>query len=501
MANLTLAPVAYQTVLDANGNPVAGAKITTYVAGTTTLATTYTDQAGATPNANPIVADAAGRFVAYVTPGASYKFAFADSTGASIRTQDNIPAVPASAINLDVTGTAGEGLTAGEAVYLSDGSGGKTAGSWYGADSAQTYSSVLPVVGMATAVIASGSSGTIRIGGQPTGLSALVIGTTYYVGTAGAVTSTAPTNRRVIGVADTTSSLIMAANPAPPLVDVSICEGRLTLTTGTPVTTADVTAATTLYFTPYKGNRIALFDGTNWVLRSFAELSIAVPATTSQMYDVWAYDNAGVTTLELLAWTNDTTRATALATQDGVYVKTGATTRRYLGSFRTTAVSGQTEDSLAKRLVSNYANRVRRPMRVLEATDSWNYTTATWRQANGATGNQLAMVIGVAEVPIDVTLQAHASNTNAGVAMSVAVKADSTTTPTFQFTSIIGTNYSPVAAYIVPITAHVTEIPPVGYHFYAWLEFSAATGTTTWYGDNGGATAGPSSGLLAVIEG
>lgn len=40
--------------------------------------------------------------------------------------------------------------------------------------------------------------------------------------------------------------------------------GRLTLTTGTPITTSDVTASTSVYFTPYKGNRIALFNGCSW---------------------------------------------------------------------------------------------------------------------------------------------------------------------------------------------------------------------------------------------
>ena len=41
--------------------------------------------------------------------------------------------------------------------------------------------------------------------------------------------------------------------------------GRLTLTSGTPVTTNDVTAATTIYYTPYKGNAIQLYNGTNWI--------------------------------------------------------------------------------------------------------------------------------------------------------------------------------------------------------------------------------------------
>ena len=139
----------------------------------------------------------------------------------------------------------------------------------------------------------------------------------------------------------------------------NIVNGRITLSTGVPVTTSDVTAATTIYFTPYQGNNISLYDGSAiWNVISFTELSIAVPATTATMYDVFCYNNSGAATLEVLAWTNDTTRATALVLQNGVYVKSGATTRRYLGSFRTTGVSGQTEDSVANRFVWNYYNRV-----------------------------------------------------------------------------------------------------------------------------------------------
>ena len=102
-----------------------------------------------------------------------------------------------------------------------------------------------------------------------------------------------------------------------------ICNGRLTLTSVTPITTSDVTAATTIYFTPYKGNRIFLYNttSTKWELFEFSEISIAVPATTGTNYDVWGYNSSGSATLEVLAWTNDTTRATAIALQNGVYVK------------------------------------------------------------------------------------------------------------------------------------------------------------------------------------
>lgn len=97
-------------------------------------------------------------------------------------------------------------------------------------------------------------------------------------------------------------------------------------------------AGSTLYWTPYRGNRTSLYDGTRWKVHAVAESSIALTGLTSgKPYDVFLYDNAGTPTLELLVWTSDTVRATALALQDGVYVKSGATTRRYLGTIYTTA--------------------------------------------------------------------------------------------------------------------------------------------------------------------
>jgi hypothetical protein len=261
--------------------------------------------------------------------------------------------------------------------------------------------------------------------------------------------------------------------------------GRLTLTTGTPVTTSDVTAAETIFYTPFKGNTIALFDGTNWKQFAFSELSIDVPDAT-QMNDVFVYDNAGTVTLELTAWTNETTRATALTTQNGVLVKTGALTRRYVGSFySTTAGNGQTEDSLAKRYVWNYYNRVRKTMRVVEATNTWSYSTATYRQANASTANQLDYVQGVSEDPVSAEVLAIAANTNANVSLRVGVGVDSTSANSAQ---IVELNTTQVANQPLGFGARYEGFPGVGRHFLAWLEHSAATATTTWIGDNGDAT-------------
>jgi hypothetical protein len=294
---------------------------------------------------------------------------------------------------------------------------------------------------------------------------------------------------------DLSSGIIPAARLGTPFV----CDGRLTLTSGTPVTTSDVTAATTLYFTPYKGSRIALYDGSGtWTVYAFTEKSIAIPATTSQMYDVFMFDNSGTPALELLAWTNDTTRATALTTQDGVLVKTGATTRRYLGSVRTTTVSGQTEDSFAKRFVWNYYNRQKRVLRVFEATDSWTYTTAAWRQANNSTVNQLAVVVGVAEVPVEARVQVGVANSAGGVPIAVSIREDSVGNPAA--ISTFGQMHT-TASFVSQIHAMLTTFPAVGYHIYIWQEYSNATGTTTWYGDNGAGNIGPNSGIVGSIEG
>ncbi len=146
---------------------------------------------------------------------------------------------------------------------------------------------------------------------------------------------------------------VRVAQESYPYCDNRVCDGRLTLTTATPVTTSDVTAAATVYFTPYAGNRIALYDGAAWTMLTFAEISIALGTLTNDLpYDVFAYNNAGVVACEILAWTSKTARATALVLQDGVLSKTGALTRRYLGSFHTTATT-TTEDSLVKRLLFN----------------------------------------------------------------------------------------------------------------------------------------------------
>lgn len=84
---------------DNNGDPLSGGKLYTYAAGTTTPAVTYTSNSGATPHANPIILDSAGRVPSeiWLTSSAFYKFRLDTSTDVTIWTKDNVPGILATA--------------------------------------------------------------------------------------------------------------------------------------------------------------------------------------------------------------------------------------------------------------------------------------------------------------------------------------------------------------------------------------------------------------------
>lgn len=98
---------------DDNGVPLAGGKIYTYAAGTTTPLATYTARDGLTPNTNPIILDAAGRTPQQIwaTDGLLYKYVVMTSTNVLIRTWDNIGGVEiASNLQDDLANTTNNAL-------------------------------------------------------------------------------------------------------------------------------------------------------------------------------------------------------------------------------------------------------------------------------------------------------------------------------------------------------------------------------------------------------
>lgn len=93
--NLSAFAGAGAQFFDANGVPLSGGLLYTYLAGTSTPATTFTSPSGTTNNTNPIVLNAAGRTPAeiWVNGGVFYKFILKTSTYVQIGSYDNIPAI------------------------------------------------------------------------------------------------------------------------------------------------------------------------------------------------------------------------------------------------------------------------------------------------------------------------------------------------------------------------------------------------------------------------
>lgn len=247
--------------------------------------------------------------------------------------------------------------------------------------------------------------------------------------------------------------------------------------------------SSTLRFAPFGGDRVALYDGTSWTLHNFSEISLTLSGLTSGAnYDVFLYNNSGTLTLELTAWTSDTARATALTTQDGVYVKSGVATRRYLGTIRTVSTSA-TEDSGggiitqvgAKRFVWNYCHRHHRRISVKDTTATWTYSTSDYRQAGGAAGNKVEVVSGLPEAIVNIAAYAVVSSTSTLDTLSTAVGEDSTTTP--DAICFIQNGRSQVSSVGISATAQLVKTVPLGYHAYNWLEWSQGNGTTTWAGE------------------
>lgn len=99
--NLSYLAGAAAQFFDNDGNIVSGGKLYTYLAGTSTPATTYTTSTGLIANANPVALNSAGRPVSaggslvevWLTAGVSYKFILTDANDVQIWSYDNIQGV------------------------------------------------------------------------------------------------------------------------------------------------------------------------------------------------------------------------------------------------------------------------------------------------------------------------------------------------------------------------------------------------------------------------
>lgn len=321
--------------------------------------------------------------------------------------------------------------------------------------------------------------------GNPSGGWEVGVGTYTASGTTlsrDVIVASSNSNAAVSWAAGTRRIFIVA--PASIVTPSGEMNGRLTTESGVPVSTSDRTAQGTIYYTPFNGNVVTLFDGFGWRRYRFSELSLALTATSGKNYDVFVYDNAGTLTLELsAAWTNDTTRADALALQDGIYVKSGTTTRRWLGTIRASGSNvtadsggGVTTQVGGKRFVWNAYNRVEREIAVIDTTATWTYNGANWQQADAASGNKVEYVCGAAIDAIDITAISTVAIGNTSPA-HLGIGVDSTT-------SAAGVRHAHNASSALDgvLTATYRGIPGLGYHVLYWLEAGYSGASLTWTG-------------------
>lgn len=205
------------------------------------------------------------------------------------------------------------------------------------------------------------------------------------------------------------------------------CGARLSASSSVAIPTTDVSASNNIYIhqAPDKANLIRLYDGSNWNLYTFTSgTSLSLSGSSSLPNDIFAYVSGGSVAFEYLSWTSDTARATALTTQDGILVKSGAATRLYLGTIRT--VSNQAYDTMTNRYVWNYYNRRKRPFNLdYTKSGSFSYGTGSWRQYdNTSIGTRVNFCVGVLEDSVTAAIGAEVTAGNGGY---VALGLNSTT--------------------------------------------------------------------------
>jgi hypothetical protein len=219
-------------------------------------------------------------------------------------------------------------------------------------------------------------------------------------------------------------------------------------------------------------------------MTSFSETSLSISTlTASANYDIFGYYTGSALALEALAWTDATTRATALTTQDDIYVKNGDATRRYLGTIRITATTGQCEDSQQNRYVYNLYNQVSRDLFCCPGYNDNNSGTAASVSntsfaeftGGGSAGNgTVNFVIGVAGQTIQSEAVATIVTTGVGQGR-VGLGYDSTTSALAS--SYVVADSSGVGLALVSVT------PIAGKHSLSIL-CQSASGAATWYIDS-----------------
>jgi hypothetical protein len=332
---------------------------------------------------------------------------------------------------------------------------------------------------------------TISAGGIATGGGDLSANRTITVtkstngqAVAGTDDTTAMTPLRV---ADAITALSPSAFPDAP-------QGRLTLTSVTPVMTSTVSGANTVYYTPYKGQAVPLFNGTTTIMTDTGgELSQLTTDSTksptavaaSSCYDMFVWNDSGtIRCTRGAAWSNQTARGYTLSRQKGILTNPATITNgpaanrgTYVGTIASNGSSlidwiygGSASGGTAAFFgVWNAFNRVDIFTEVIDSGTGYTYTTATTRSANNSVGNRISFVSGFPEDGMEAHYhQRIATLAAAGAQFDIGLGFDSTAGfNTGAVSSVISVNAQVTTAYADAVLYRGGQ---TGLHFFQALE-------------------------------
>ena len=292
-------------------------------------------------------------------------------------------------------------------------------------------------------------------------------------------------------------------------------QGRLTLTSATPILTADTTAQGTIYYSLYNGNLVPIStDGATFTNTVFTELSLALDTASGhtgyqqsgKIFDLFVYSDSGI--LRLVsgpAWTNATTRAQAISRLNGLWVNTGSMVAKFdtTSSTKTVAAAqgtlvgtmyatadGKTGMAFTPAAGSggsanilglyNAYNRVKTVSIESDSTASWTYATNTWRASNANSNNSISFIDGLQTSFIDASFMQYMNETGASASNgAIGINLGSTSATPAHIATSEGIGASSVYG---SITAIETFKPQIGFHVVNAVENAPAASTYTFVG-------------------
>lgn len=289
--------------------------------------------------------------------------------------------------------------------------------------------------------------------------------------------------------------------------------GRLTLTSGTAVLVADASAQSTVYYTPYNGNEIPIYDGTSFNNNTFTELSMVMSGANfaaSTIYDLFVAIDSGGPTLRLAigpAWTTSTAGSgnrgtgagtTQLQRLNGIWTNAVSITLRYASASTFTAAVNQATyvgsilmdgtNSQTSCLLSygqtrrwgiwNAYNREPIMMKAGDPTANWTYASGTQRESNGSSSNVVTVLEGLAEEFLDLSFSQLI--TTGGINRSATIGIGWNSTTTISGLTPIFLNSAGSSQGIQ--TAAFIQVPSLGQNNVVCIESAPSANSSTFFG-------------------